>query len=321
MNSRDAAGLGYAVVAVAFFATSPILVRWAAPLSPFAITFGRLASAALVVLLVERLSRRGAATRLLPAAEADARATGELTEPGVGVYADRVSASRVVHASLWTAVGLFALYGLVAALHFLLYIASLSYTTIAHSLAIVYTAPVFVTLFAALLLKERIRPRQWLGLPVVAVGIAILAGFEPAMDERMLFGDLLALGSAICFGLYSIAGRRERAAYPLLRYAGLVYLGAAAWLLPAAVVGGVGELDARSIAAVVALGVFPLAIGHTLYNASLRRTHPTYVNLVSTQEVTLGVLLGYLVLGETPGPSTLVGGGLSLLGVALVLLL
>jgi len=321
MNSRDAAGLGYAVVAVAFFATSPILVRWAAPLSPFAITFGRLASAALVVLLVERLSRRGAATRLLPAAEADARATGELTEPGVGVYADRVSASRVVHASLWTAVGLFALYGLVAALHFLLYIASLSYTTIAHSLAIVYTAPVFVTLFAALLLKEKLRPRQWLGLPVVAVGIAILAGFEPAMDERMLFGDLLALGSAICFGLYSIAGRRERAAYPLLRYAGLVYLGAAAWLLPAAVVGGVGELDARSIAAVVALGVFPLAIGHTLYNASLRRTHPTYVNLVSTQEVTLGVLLGYLVLGETPGPSTLVGGGLSLLGVALVLLL
>jgi len=321
MNSRDAAGLGYAVVAVAFFATSPILVRWAAPLSPFAITFGRLASAALVVLLVERLSRRGAATRLLPAAEADARATGELTEPGVGVYADRVSASRVVHASLWTAVGLFALYGLVAALHFLLYIASLSYTTIAHSLAIVYTAPVFVTLFAALLLKESIRPRQWLGLPVVAVGIAILAGFEPRMDERMLFGDLLALGSAICFGLYSIAGRRERAAYPLLRYAGLVYLGAAAWLLPAAVVGGIGELDARSIAAVVALGVFPLAIGHTLYNASLRRSHPTYVNLVSTQEVTLGVLLGYLLLGEAPSPSTLVGGGLSLVGVALVLLL
>lgn len=319
MDRKEAAGLGYAVVAVAFFATSPILVRWAAPLSPLLITFGRMASAALVVLVVERFSR-GRGTHLWQAPETGEVGLGELPEP-VHLDADRVSAEKAHPTGGRSAVGRFALYGLVAALHFLFYIASLSYTTIAHSLAIVYTAPVFVTLFAALLLKESLRPRQWLGLPVVAVGIAILAGFEPRMDGRMLFGDLLALGSAICFGLYSVAGRRERAAYPLLRYAGLVYLGAALWLLPAAIVGGVGQIEARSLAAVLALGVFPLAIGHTLYNASLRRTHPTYVNLVSTQEVTLGVLLGYLLLGEAPGLSSLVGGGLSLVGVALVLLL
>jgi drug/metabolite transporter (DMT)-like permease len=320
MQRQEAAGLGYAVVAVAFFATSPVLVRWAAPLSPFAITFGRMASAALVVLLVERLSRGRLASGLWQAPPAGEVALGDLPEP-IDPDAAPISASKVPPTKRRSSFVRFALYGLVAALHFLFYIASLSYTTIAHSLAIVYTAPVFVTLFAALLLKERLRPRQWLGLPVVAVGIAILGGFEPRMDGRMLFGDLLALGSAIAFGLYSVAGRRERAAYPLLRYAGLVYLGAALWLLPAAVVGGVGQVEVRSIAAVVALGVLPLAIGHTLYNASLRRTHPTYVNLVSTQEVTLGVLLGYLLLGEAPGPSSLVGGGLSLVGVALVLLL
>jgi drug/metabolite transporter (DMT)-like permease len=66
--------------------------------------------------------------------------------------------------------------------------------------------------------------------------------------------------------------------------------------------------------------VLPAGIGHTLYNASLRRVHPTFVNLIATQEVTGGVLLGVLLLGEVPTPAALVGVVLTLLGVAIVLL-
>lgn len=289
MKASELRGLGYVTLAVGLFATSPVLVRWAAPLSPFEITFGRMATAALAVGLLARWQGRSAG--------------------GSGTGRPLVPAPR------------FVLYGLIAALHFLLYIASLSFTTIAHSLALVYTAPVFVTLFSSLLLKEPIRRRQWLGIPVVVAGIAVLAGLEPRMDARMALGDALALGSAICFGLYSVAGRRERAAYPLLDYAGAVYLMAALWLLPAAALGGSGAASWPAIGAVLLLGVLPLAVGHTLYNASLRRVHPTYVNLVSTQEVTGGILLGYLLLGEAPGPGALIGAGLSLAGVAAVLLL
>ncbi|HUE75568.1 MAG TPA: EamA family transporter, partial [Chloroflexota bacterium] len=73
--------------------------------------------------------------------------------------------------------------------------------------------------------------------------------------------------------------------------------------------------------AIVALGLFPLAIGHTLYNASLRRTHPTYVNLVATQEVTGGVLLGALLLHEVPGVTSLIGVVITIVGVGAVLTL
>ena len=51
----------------------------------------------------------------------------------------------------------------------------------------------------------------------------------------MLFGDLLALGSAITFGLYSVAGRSQRRLYGLFTYAGTVYGLAALWALPAAI--------------------------------------------------------------------------------------
>jgi drug/metabolite transporter (DMT)-like permease len=75
-----------------------------------------------------------------------------------------------------------------------------------------------------------------------------------------------------------------------------------------------------AVASVLALGLLPLALGHTLYNAALRRTRATLVNLVSTQEVTGGILLGILFLGEFPTPATLVGVVITLLGILLVIL-
>ena len=276
-------GLAPVAFAVLVFSTTAVLVRWAAPLSAYELTFGRMAVAAVAVGVV-------------------AAARGELRGQRPPV-------------------GRFAVYGLIAALHFLTFIASLRYTTVAHSLSLVYTAPIFVTLGSTLLLGEPLHPRKLLGLPVTAVGIAILTGFEPMMTPEMALGDGLAVASAVCFGFYSVAGRRERAAYPLLTYAALVYGSAAIWLAPVALLAGNGALSPLAVVMVIALGLGPLAIGHTLYNASLRRAHPTFVNLISTQEVTGSILLAFLLLNETPAPTTLAGAAISILGVLLVMLL
>ena len=276
-------GAWLAALAVLFFATSPVLTRWADPLSPYEKTAGRLAVATLVIFALMRLRK----------------------EP---FKLSRQSAP------------LFLVFGLIAALHFLTYIASLNYTTIAHSLAIVYTAPIFVTLFSAWFLKEPIPRRKWGGVLIAVLGVAILAGFEPRWNSTMALGDLLALVSAITFGLYSVAGRGQRSRYPLFTYAVAVYALAALWTLPAAVANFTPEgYTLVPILAVIALGVIPLGIGHTLYNAALRHTHATTANLIATQEVTLGILLGVIFLGEIPQPNEIVGALVTLLGIALVL--
>lgn len=277
-------GLVFAAVAVVFFSTSPVLVRWAAEtVTSYEITFGRMATAAIVVFGLA-LARRESL-------------------PGAG--------------DGW----LFAGIGLIAALHFILYIASLSYTSIAHSLALVYTAPIFVALFSWLLLKEGMGRRKWLGTVVAVLGVAVLAGFEPAFDRRMLWGDLLAVGSAICFGLYSVAGRSQRNRYSLFAYAGSVYAVAALWLLPAAAFHFTPDgYTGRAILSILALGLLPLALGHTLYNAALRRMRATPVNLIATQEVTGGILLGVLLLHEIPSASSLAGALITLAGIVLVIL-
>lgn len=283
-RSTERQGILFAVLAVILFSTSAVLVRYASTsLSAFEIAAGRALTAGALVLLLALLMRQGL--------------------PG------------------WSDWPKFLIFGLVAALHFGLYIAALGYTTIAHTLALVYTAPIFVAILSRIFLGERLRPRQWLGTVIAVAGVAILTGFEPLTTPAMLFGDLLALGSAVCYALYSVAGRSQRNRYPLFTYAGAVYLVAALWMVPpAAAAHTPGSWTELALLSVLALGVLPLGLGHTFYNAALRKTSATTVNLIATQEVTGGVLLGILLLGEIPSPTSFVGAAITLIGIILVIL-
>ena len=78
-------------------------------------------------------------------------------------------------------------------------------------------------------------------------------------------------------------------------------------------------LPLGALAAVGAMALVPSAIGHTLYNAAIRRLHPSIPNLIATQEVTLGILLAWMLLGEPLTWNAATGAALTLFGIALVL--
>ena len=283
-------GLLYVCIAVFFFATSPIFIRWSQPFTSVEIAFWRLTVATLLVATM-----------------------GLITHQPLRLKRQEIPR--------------FLFYGLVTALHFLFYIASLSFTTIAHSLAITYTSPIFVTLFSRLILQENLALRKYFGIGIAMIGLAILVGFEPHYTacslngQCMLLGDGLALLSSLCFSIYSIAGRGERDRHPLFRYTTNVYGLAALWLLPLTCYFAFQHTySLAAVSAVIALGVFPLGLGHTLYNAAIRNVHATYANLIATQEVTMGVLLGALLLHEIPSVTAIAGGIIMLIGIAGVLI-
>jgi drug/metabolite transporter (DMT)-like permease len=284
MRSHQRGALGLAAIAAACFSTAPVVLIWAEPLSAYEKSMWRMCIATLTVAAMAWSQGRPPRYR---------RGDGRK----------------------------FVLYGLVTALHFLTFVASLNFTSIAHSVTVTYTAPIFVTLFSALILKEHISPRKWLGVLVVLLGIGVLVGFEPMLTPRMLIGDGLALLSAVAFGVYSVMGRSQREMYPLLTYAFGVYGIATLWLIPAAAVSFTPDAyGLQQVLALLWVGVVPLGIGHTLYNAAVRRAHATYANLIATQEVTGSVILGTLLLGQTPGANAIIGIAIALGGIALVLL-
>ncbi|MCC6629239.1 MAG: DMT family transporter [Chloroflexi bacterium] len=275
-------GLLLAAGAVACIAAASVFVRWAAPVSSIEIAFWRLLIAAVFVITLARARR--VPLRYAPA--------------------DRLALAGV---------------GLVTALHFLAYIAAVVYTTIAHALALTYTAPLFVAALAAWRLRERPRRSQVVGMVIVIAGVAVLTGFEPRMDAQMALGDGLALLSAVTFGVYSVAGRLLQQRVALLAYTAAIYGSAALWLLiPAALVFDPSRYTLTNSLVLVALGLVPLGLGHTLYNAALAHTPAATVNTVATQEVTLGVLLAWALLGETPGPTVILGLAMTVGGLLLV---
>ena len=282
MTHDEWTGAAQAVAATLCFSTGAVLVRWAADLSPVEVTGLRLLLAAAFV----GLAARAAGNRLTLSAREWARLVPV---------------------------------GITAALHFLAFIASLYFTTVAHALTLTYTAPLFIAALSFLVLGEPL-PRRTLPAALAALlGVAVLAGFEPRLDRRMLVGDILAVGAAITFAVYSLLGRRERARLPLLTYAAGVYL--VAGLVTSPFAGSLLRpgLPLPALGAVCAMALVPSALGHTLYNASIRRLHPSIPNLIATQEVTLGILLAWMVLGEPVTWNAAAGAALTLLGVSLVL--
>ena len=274
-------GVGLAAAAACAFSTAAVAIRLAADLSPLEITASRMLLAGLLVGALARLA--GQPVRL---AAADLRRLLPI--------------------------------GAITAVHFLAFIASLGYTSVAHALTFTYTAPALTALVAWRLLGEPMPPRRWGGIALAVAGTATLAGLEPRLTARMLLGDGLAFVSALAFAFYSTLGRRERDRFPLLTYAGWIYFLAGVAVLPFALLAGTHRATPAAVAAVVYLATVPLAAGHTFYNAALRRMHPAAVNIIASQEVTGGILLAWLILGEVPGAHAIVGAALTLLGVGLV---
>ena len=268
------------LTAALLFMWSGALTRLTIPASPAVVTFGRLAVAVVVVLTMAMVLRRPL----------------------------RPALSRR-----------HALLGLTLFLHFYLFTVAAQTSTIAHALSIAYTAPIFVATGSALLLREPPSRSQAVGVAAAVVGIGILVGFDPDESGASLLGDLAAFGSAITLAAYVLAGRWLRRANPLETYVTGVY----GWAALAALPGAVATLDVAALGDawlwIALLGIGPLAVGHTLINAALRRLPATVPNVIAAQEVPAGVLIGIWLVQEVPGPTTLIGGIIALAGVIVVI--
>ncbi len=214
---------------------------------------------------------------------------------------------------------LLAISSVALALHFGTWIASLSRTTVASSVALVTTQPIWVVLLAVVLLRERVTARGALAAAIATAGAVMIGGADIALHGRALVGDGLALAGAICAGVYFVAGRSVRPTLSLAGYVGVVYL-LAAVLLVAGAAGArqpLGGFSARTWLMLVLLALVPQLIGHSLLNWSLRYLSAPFVSVAILGEPVISTALAVPILGERPGALRLLGGAVTLIGVYL----
>jgi len=211
--------------------------------------------------------------------------------------------------------------GLLLALHFWTWIASLRFTTVASSVVLVSLKPIFVWALAAVWLHEHPSRREAWGIGIAVVGATLIGIGDARLSLGALGGDALALAGALTAAGYYVIGRRVRATVGVWTYATIVYAVAAVALAAVALARDVPltGFAGRDWAVFGALAAGPMLVGHTGMNYALKHYRATTVNVAALGEPVGATLIAWLGLHETPPPLALLGGAVVVAGIGLTL--
>ncbi len=193
------------------------------------------------------------------------------------------------------------------------YLAALERTSVANVAVIYATAPFLAAVVGWRVLREKPASSAVLASLIALAGVAVMVGFG---GRGGLVGDLLALGMTITMAVTTVVAR-SFPQVPILLTAALASLLSAAVSWP---LGSPLAASGRDLALAAGFGVVNFAIGLPLFTLGARRLPPIETALIGALDAPLAPLWVWLVFGETPARSTLVGGTVVFAAVALHLL-
>lgn len=230
--------------------------------------------------------------------------------------------------------GLALLSGLFLALHFAAWISSLEYTSVASSVVLVTTTPLWVALLTPFTLKEPLGRKTLYGM-----GLALLGGVVIGLSDscswtggrivcppaaefirgQAFLGDLLALSGAIMAAAYLLIGRRVRANLSLVPYIFVVYGMSAVALVLAVVLAGepLTGYPPPAYVWLALLALVPQLFGHSTFNWALRYVSAAFVSITLLGEPVGSTILAYFLLDEAPAVTKIFGAILILTGIVI----
>jgi DME family drug/metabolite transporter len=185
-------------------------------------------------------------------------------------------------------------------------VVALRYTTVAVAVFVMAAAPVFAALLAKLFLGERTETRVWVSIGLAFIGIAVMVG------SRLQVGDTVGVAVAtlgiVFFGAYTVTLRvgKHLDMTPAVFYGGLI--GAGVGGLMSAVTGVGLVIPVAEMLWCSMLGVVQLGLGSILFALAAQTVPAVQLTLFSLGEPVLAPLWVFLVLGEAPAWTTLLGG-------------
>jgi drug/metabolite transporter (DMT)-like permease len=209
--------------------------------------------------------------------------------------------------------------GLFLALHFATWISSLEYTSVANSVVLVNTNPLWVGLLTPLLTRERIKAAVAVSIIISVAGGIIIGAGDFATGGKALFGDFLALLGSICAAFYLLLGRNLRRQLSLLAYIFVCY-GCAAlflWLMVLGLKLPVTGFSTHTYATFWAMAIITQLIGHSSYNWALKWLSTTLIAISLLGEPIGSTILAYIIFNEGLTGSKIIGGVLILSAICI----
>lgn len=269
-----------AVVAVSF---SAIFIRWVDEAQPLAIAAYRLGFTTLV---------------LLPFALSQRQEFQEIERRDFGIM---------------------VAIGVVLAAHFAFWITSIEETSVASSVILVTSHPLFVGIISHYYFKEKLSLTNAIGIIVAFSGIIILSIGDWGLGGTNFRGDMFALVGAFAAGTYILGGRQIRKTYSLITYVFIVYAVCTVVLFLTCIVLSVPlySFPRNDWVLFILMALIPGILGHTVYNWTLRYVKASVVSVSLLGEPIGSSILAVFLLSEVPTIYIVIGGAIVLAGIYL----
>ena len=193
---------------------------------------------------------------------------------------------------------------LVAVFHLWIQVTGLQYTTAANTGWIIGTAPVFMAILGFVFYKEKITLLQFLGILVAVAGLLLLIGKGDITNIGLIDnqGDLLVLGSAFTWGVYSMVNKKISLSYSPLMTILYLFLMMAVIIIPfnlnTETINSVINLSFISWMWILFLGIFCSGIAYVIWAQALRDMESAKVGAFLYFEPLVTVIAAWFFLQE-----------------------
>lgn len=208
--------------------------------------------------------------------------------------------------------------GAFLALHFFTWISSLEKTSVAISVVLVNTNPIWVALISPFL-GERLSRKTLAGILLSFSGACVIGLKDLLGGGGALYGDILAVSGALSLTGYLLAGRLLRRKLSLLAYITICYCSAGILLWVAVLLSGIPftGFSGRTWLMFPAMAVIPQILGHSSYNWALKYISAPMVAVSLLGEPVGSTILALAFLGEAVPFNTFAGALLIMAGIVL----
>ncbi|MCP4186775.1 MAG: DMT family transporter [Gammaproteobacteria bacterium] len=187
------------------------------------------------------------------------------------------------------------------------FITAITHTSVANTLIILSTTPLFAALIGFVVLREKIELRTWCAIFLVVVGVYVISS-DSGNQTATLFGDIAAMVGAffLAAGFTVVRVKPTISVFPVISTSGLV---TALVIMPLAQPFAVTQQDMGFL---IIMGVYMLPLGTGLMYIGPKYIPASEVGLMLLLESVLGPTWVWLALDEKPGLSTFIGGAIIL---------
>jgi drug/metabolite transporter (DMT)-like permease len=191
------------------------------------------------------------------------------------------------------------------------FVFSTKLTTAANAILLEYTAPIFVALLSAWMLKEKPKAIDWVTIMLVFGGMVLF--FLDSLDAKGFAGNIFGILSGISYALFTVFMRMQKNGSPIES----VILGNAI----SAIVGipfiFMSVPDFKGWLFLVILGVVQLGIPYIMYSEAIKNASALEASIITMIEPILNPIWVVLIIGEIPEVLSIIGGIIVIATVAI----